>query len=250
MHLPHLIRSRAENFLALREAGTRRALAGTLVAGVIAVFLVSAGTLSAQAATTRASSAGLAAAATPYQNKVLNAAMARVAGGTRVSPDEVQWDGGKIALGVSAADTSSVTPGTCPNEIFGFGITCGSLTCAADFFCAWGAPSSEGDCWMYISADASGFWFDWAEYSGADCGSAGTWSWQNDSPFRVWKEQDHSGGAPAPGDGNLLYDGGTGSGSEWCISPNVGNSDVTDSVSRTLGWIQMTSNTASCPPAS
>ncbi len=242
MHVPHLIRSRAERFSGLRTARLRRAaVAGSLAAGVLAACLATAGTIPAQAATASTASAGHAAAATAYQNKVLNAAMARVAGGTRVSADEVEWDGGKIVLGVSAADSSA----TCatPTAAYGYDFPVSQcLTCESDVFCAWGATSYGGDCWMYISGAASGFWLDWAAYSGGDCGAVGTWSWENETPFRVWKEQGHSGGTEM----GVVWDGGTGSGNTLCIDPNGTDPDDTNGTTRTLGWIQMTSNSDNC----
>jgi hypothetical protein len=200
--------------------------------------------------------ARFAAAATPRQNKVLNDVMTRVAGGTRVSASEVEWDAGRVVFGVSAtADESPETPyckiyfdtgssapaGTCgynaPNSY-------NDLQCQIDYFCAWDAPGENAAavCWMYVSGDAGGLWFDWGLYSGEDCGSTGTWSWNNETPFRVWRESSHSGG---DGLGTYMWDGGSGT-AVWCISPNVNNSDVTDSASRTAGWIQMTSNSAKC----
>ena len=258
MPLRRVIRLRTHKILAQRRTRPRRtALGGILAASVIAVCALVAGTLPAQAAAASPATAAarFAAAATPHQNKVLTDVMARVPGGTRVSASEVEWDAGRVAFGVSApAGESAAATATC-NVYFNTGSnaptgTCGyngvesvnNIHCQIDYFCAWDAPDAIGSCWMYVSGNAGGLWFDWGLYAAEQCDDLGTWSWDNETPFRVWKESSHSGGI---GLGSYMWAGGSGT-AAWCISPNVGNSQVLDSASRTAGWIQMTSNTAKC----
>jgi hypothetical protein len=217
------------------------ALAGLFAAIAIAVCGIAAGTLPAHAATATGSSATrFAAAATPYQNEVLDAAMARVPGGTRVSAGKVEWDGNRIALGV----TTSATTGR-PADSANTSTTADStLDCTSGYFCAWGDPGYGGTCWMYVAGGTLES-FDWAAHSGADCGSVGTWSWKNLSSDRVWKEQDASGGTPVSGR-PYFYTNVKFSGDTWCISPGDSNSNVTDTTSRTDGWIYMSSTTSAC----
>ncbi|HTU74450.1 MAG TPA: hypothetical protein VMG38_13125 [Trebonia sp.] len=220
----------------------------------LAICTIAGGALPAQAAPAKGSPAEFAAAASPYQNKVLDAAMARVPGATRVSASEVEWGGGKVILGVSKPMTSAssltgkVTPLTqvTPAGSGGYSNSMGNtLKCELAYFCAWGQTNEEGVCWVFINAGETGLWFDWASYSGTYCGSVGTWSWLNDTGNRVWKEQGHTGGSSG---GTFWQWDGTGTGNTWCISPLVGNSNVGDTATRTMGWIQMTSNTTQCPP--
>jgi hypothetical protein len=230
-----------------RWARLRRcAVGGMLAASVLALGITGAGPLPAHAATTRDSSAGFAATATSYQNKVLNAAIARAAGGTRVSASEVEWDGGRIILGVSAAGTSAAAaPSITPNTTAEYNIPSDStpLSCTTGYFCAWGTTNAQGYCWMYIEFDISGSFLDWGQYSSDFCGAVGTWSWENMTSDRVWKEQYYNNATQV---GSYVWADGTPSGNNWCISPGVSNKDVTDETTRTLGWIQMTSNTSKC----
>ena len=215
------------------------AVVGLGVAGVVA--------LPGRTAVPGSQAGRFAAAADAFQNKALDSAMEGHPGGTRVSPSEAEWKGGKVILRVSAphapltattmADTTDY--GGCPNT----------------YFCAWSEPgfpevTPDGACEIELSDSfyfGSTYWFDWASFSGSICGSAGTWSWANHSAYRVWKEQYYNEEGtqitPAPGE---EWVGGAGSGNNWCISPYVSNSDVTDQQTREDGWIYLSSNTASC----
>jgi hypothetical protein len=187
---------------------------------------------SAMAATSPARASNrFAAAATPFQNKVIDRVMASHPGGTRVSASEVEWDNGRIGFGVTRAHHASAKPDT-------------TYSCSTGYFCAWGEAGYQGGCFMYVAGGVQ-VEFDWAAYSGDACGSVGTWSWQNETAYRVWKEQDWSGETPISG-ATYFYSGGTDSGNSYCIKPEVSNSDVTAASSREDGWIQMTSNTATC----
>jgi hypothetical protein len=200
-----------------------------LAATVLATGATVATALPASAsATLPASSERFAAAATPLQNKVLQGAMSRVPGGIRVSAGEVEWDGGRIAFGVSVSGGGAGTSGD-------------SLTCTAGFFCAWGAANYTGTCWMWVQGD-SGLQFDWGSYSGAYCGAAGVLSWQNRTPYRMWQEQFSSGGTSQ---GDYFYTGGSPSGETYCINPTSENPDNTSSL-RTLGWIYTSGNMMTC----
>jgi hypothetical protein len=251
MHLPQVIQRRTGKFPGLRKTRSRRAVfLGTLMACMLALSGTAAGVLPAHAAATTDSFA----AATPYQNKVLDSAMTRVAGGTRVSASEVEWDNGRVILGASAPDVSTMltkaatsSNGNCtPSPYYGCnpGIANKGLSCPDGFFCAYGTPNFGGNCWMDISAEWSGYELDWAKYSGAYCLSVGTWSWWNRTDQRVWKEAVFT---DEIWDYPYVAGGGEDSGNTWCISPGVQNTDVTDNVSRQLGWIWMSSNTSPCP---
>jgi hypothetical protein len=184
------------------------------------------------------SAARFAAAATPFQNKVIDRLMARVPGGTRASAGEVEWADGHVRLGVPRSPHGRAAfPGAAKT----FDASSG---CPDDYFCAYGAQEFGG-----CAIAFPGGWqveFDWAAFSGQNCtGDPGTWSWDNETSYRVWKEQDWSGESAVPG-APYYYSGGTDSGNNWCIKPHVSNGDVGDKASRTDGWIQMTANTATC----
>jgi hypothetical protein len=227
-----------------------------LAGSAVAVCALVAGTLPAQAAgaSQATAAARFAAAATLHQNKVLDEVMTRVAGGTRVSASEVEWDGGRIVFGVSAPASEAAANGPC-NIYIDTGSnaptgTCGYngpdsqnvIKCQIGYFCAWDGTLEQGNCWMYVSANAAGLWFDWGLYSAVGCDDLGTWSWDNQSPFRVWKESSHSGGTAL---GTYMWAFGSGTAAR-CISPGALTPQVLDGPSRTAGWIQMTSNTAQC----
>lgn len=246
MKFLQLTRSRANKLAVIRKAWPpRAAIALPLAIAILAVCGAMTGALPAAAATSAKSSAAkFAAAATPFQNKVLDAAMSRVPGGTRVSEDAVAWDHGHLVVGVTAPKGARDEQADAPGVTVGPG---GTLTCSAGYFCAWGAPTFGGTCWVYMVGTV--FEFDWAAYSGADCGSVGTWSWDNETGVRVWKEQSWSGETPLSGD-SYTYTGGTPSGTNYCIDPSGGsNSEVSDETNgtiRTLGWIYVSNNMSAC----
>jgi hypothetical protein len=253
MQLPQVIRRRTDKFSVFRRNRQRRAASASLLAaGMLVICGTAVGALPAHAATITDSSAASAAAATPYQNKVLDGAMTRVAGGTRVSASEVEWDHGKIVMGVSPADASAtaadlMTPDVGPTEFYAYNTQMGSknylTNCSPGWFCAWGSANWQGTCWMYIYDTGAGYELDWAAYSNDWCGDLGTWSWVNATKYRVWKEAAFTNATPAS---TYLWKNGTASGNSWCIGPGDENTDVTDNISRQLGWIQMTSNTSNC----
>ena len=240
MRVTEFVLSRRGNSPARRARPKRTAFGRTFTVSAVALCVIAV----AQGATASDSSAGTV-TATAYQNKVLDAAMAHVPGGTRVSASEVEWDGGSIILGVSAPAAQNSPTGEAG---YGGGLATDTLSCAFDYFCAWGEPNQAGGCWMYIYDIYPNWWFNWGQYASEQyCGDPGTWSWLNDTGDRVWKEQGHTGGSEySP----YVWDGGAGTGSNWCISPHVGNNDVTDRITRTLGWIQVTLNGSKCPPGS
>jgi hypothetical protein len=237
---PQTNRPRMEKFATLREPRPRRlTIAGLLAAIILAVFGTAAGISPAHAATASSpSTARFAAAATSFQNKVIDSAMTTIPGGTRVSTDEVTWDSSRISLRV-AANASETPDNACPS-----GDQCDSNGCPDGSFCVYSQTdfSAPSACAVYV-AGAPPLWFDWGEYSSVYCGDDGTWSWDNNRGYRTWKEQDYSGGTY---NGGYYWSGGTGSGNTWCISPDVSNSDVGDTQTRTDGWIYLSSNTSAC----
>lgn len=193
---------------------------------IIAAALALAVPAHAAGRTSHQSTGRLTAAATPFQNRVLDAALSRIPGGTRVSPGEAVWGGVTLRVSPSAA------------------IPAENSACPANEFCAWNETGFSGTCSVSMNPGTGDF-FDWGAFS-QTCNPAGhgTFSWANNSPDRVWKEQSYSGGTAL---GNFFYTGGgTTSGNSWCISPGDSNNDVTDNQTRTDGWIQMTFNTSKC----
>lgn len=197
------------------------------IIGLLAALLLTLGVaLSAATPASAATAAPAPGGASAFQDKVLDSALANVPGGTRISAGEVKWEGTGIILTVS-------TPGATS-----------SPTCLGGYFCAFSAKNFKGDCAVAMPDDDFTYEVDWAAYSGPACGGLGTWSWENFSGVRVWKEQYFSGYGPTTTP--YTYVGGTPSGNNWCISNGDTNSDVTDKISRTAGWIYMSTNTASC----
>lgn len=169
-------------------------------------------------------------AATAYQNGVISAAMAHMPGGTRVSASKVVWGGGRVVLAVPASINSAGSPDSIGACDFGS-------------FCAWSEPNFNG-CFQEIpTGDSPNLWFNWALFSGLDCSSAGTWSLYNNSDFRGWKEQFHSGGTQLS---QFRWEGGTDSGDNFCVSPGQQISSESNSQHRIDGWMQGTTNPAAC----
>jgi hypothetical protein len=208
--------------------------AGTVSLLAAAVFAASATVATAlpagASATASASAARFAAAATPFQNKVLEGAMSRVPGGTRISAGEVKWDGGRIALEAFAPHAETAAS---PDQGF---------ICYSGYFCAWSSTNYDGSCAFDLEGD-SGYQFNWAVYSGVNCGGAGTWSWQNLTGYRAWKEQYSTGGTDVQ---SYYFINGSPSGLSYCISPGSSNPDVTNATIRTLGWIYTSGNSSAC----
>lgn len=202
------------------------------IIGALSVLASSAGT------TAYAAAPSPAAGATAYQNMVISKAMAHTPGGTRVAAGEVVWTGG-IFLAVPATENGNPITTTDPNA------PDSKSQCPFGDFCGWSEPNFSG-CLMGVPTGFSpSYWGDWGDFSAADCGSQGTRSWFNDSDFRGWKEQHHSGGTPVP---NHMYfwTGGTDSGDNRCISPGNANSNVTDTQNADDGWMQGSTNASSC----
>lgn len=220
------------------------AIAGLVVALATATVQV----LPASAAVTNRLAASLAASATPFQNKVIDQVMARAHGGTRVSASEVRWPDG-VFLGVPTSPTARVSLGGATNSSAAPGLT---SNCIGDTFCAFSKPNFGG-CAVGIGQSDTNLFFDWAVFSDASlqCDEngtvgAGTWSWANETSFKVWKAQGHSGGMPDKILAPWSVQGGSNTGTTWCIPADVQNADVTDTITRTLGWIQMTDSTGPC----
>jgi hypothetical protein len=233
-----------------RKAWSRRpVIVGLLAMAVLALD----GTVSA-ALPANASTAAGSSTASPLQNKVLGAALASISGGTRISAGEDEWNGGRIIVGVTAPTAATSSSSDTPVKIVGDTAIYSQrsqLVCKDGYFCAYGAQQLSGTCWMYIEGGSlnpgDSLELDWAAFSGAYCGRAGTWSWINESTDRVWKEQSFSNGTAI---GYYFYQDGTSSGTTYCIDPfggsNSEESDVTNSTVRTLGWIYMSDNTSAC----
>jgi hypothetical protein len=238
-----------------RLAFLRKARAGrAVIVGFIAAVVLALGGTVSVALPASASTAKLATEASPLQNTALDAALASMPGGTRISAEEASWDGGRLILGVAAPAAADSSPSfVTPAPYYGSPVTNNEqgdqLVCTGGYFCAWGATGWGGTCWVYLESgtlDDYAIEFDWADFSGKYCGSVGTWSWLNDSGDRVWKEQSFSNGLSL---GDDFYQLGTPSGTTYCIDPTGGNSsesDVTSGTVRTLGWIYMSDNTSNC----
>jgi hypothetical protein len=164
--------------------------------------------------------------ATAYQNKVIDRALARVPGGTRISASEAKWpDGVLIAVPVHSDQ----------NEL----ADCLSYTASSDIpdFCGFTDADYDGD---YISAPEADLWYmanyapywvPWGEYFGT-----GMHSFYNSTLTRVWREQFQN-------SGNLLCIdpvGGTGGGNDY-YNTNYNGPDVND------WWVYMSVNYSNCP---
>jgi hypothetical protein len=206
----------------------RTVITGVFAVAVLALFSV-AGGLPAQAATASPSSlARFAATATPFQNKAIDAAMASVPGGTRVGMGEVVWHSDRFSLQVPAVAPTGSAPSARSVR------SDATPSCASDSFCAWSEKGYTG-CKLTAAAGTNDV-FDWADWSKYTCDAAGTWSWDNNSSYQVQKWQYYSGGVSL---GDYFYFGGTVSGNSWCIGSGDKNQDVTDTQSRTEGWIYL-----------
>jgi hypothetical protein len=202
----------------------RRLYLATVVSGLCATLtgmaLLAAPSASAAVPTAPAAPAApgarFASEATAYQNKIIASALSRVPGGTRIAPGEVRWSDG-VVLGVMASpdvDTSNLDD-------------CIGQSAYYDF-CGFTGPDYEGD-WLSVPDDYD--WIAWGSYY-----DEGMYSWFNDTPYRVWREQ-------LQGSGNVL-----------CIDPA---NDVTgdnayyntdyDGPDLDDYWIQISENTADCP---
>jgi hypothetical protein len=126
---------------------------GMLAASVIAACVIVPGTLPAQAAASRATAAArFAAAATPEQNEALDAILAHIPGGARVSASEAEWDRGRIIAGVSASSHAGALAGfpAATGTLSGASGNSQTLTCSSAFLCAWGETNDGGSCWMFV----------------------------------------------------------------------------------------------------
>jgi hypothetical protein len=222
---------------------TRTIAAALVAAAGLAVGYATAGMLPAHAPVSPlpASTARYAAAASSYQNKVISLTMTERPGGTRISADAVRWpDGITLFVPTSAHARVTLTDASAT-------LATGHCLLGSGVFCAFSKPDYAG-CEVDMATGPDDLvWFDWAAYSGTNCGGAGTWSWDNDSAYRVWREQVYSRDTSHYAEGSYFYAyGGTDNSVNSCISPEAADSDVTNTTDRTLGWIQTTSNTAAC----
>jgi len=151
--------------------------------------------------------------ATAYQNKVIEGALARVPGGTRISASEAKWPSGTV-LGVPASPAQ--------DEL---------LTCLNSepelVFCAFSAANYGGNWVAAAQAAGTNYWFPWGQYFP----NQGTRSWYNQTSARVWREQFQN------------------HGNELCISPwpygNYTNSNYSGA-NLYDWWILMTTNESRC----
>jgi hypothetical protein len=231
-------RTRAENESPRRSSRSRRATAAACTIAALGIGTAVAGALPASAEAASQPAAHFAAAATPFQNKVIEKVMERLPGGTRVSSGDVRWrDGVTVAIPTSATARPAFD-GTAKSDA-ATGLT---SNCANSDFCAFDQKGFMG-CSVSIPQTFTNRFADWALFSGTNCGGNGTWSWANETPFKVWKAQGHSGGTQVD---TFDVQGGSNTGTVWCIPAEVQNSDVGDKATRTLGWIQMTASTGAC----
>jgi hypothetical protein len=149
--------------------------------------------------------------ATADQNKVIEGALARVPGGTRISASEVKWPGGTV-LGVPASpDQNNLQKclDTYPSD-----------------FCGFAEPGYEGT-YIVINQTGASTWVKW----GALIDDQGMYSWFNNTTARVWREQfvNH--------------------GNELCIDPTpYGNFTESDYTGPDLNdyWILLSTNGNQC----
>jgi hypothetical protein len=149
---------------------------------LISLTVLTAGT--ARAETNSASPSGasrFASAATPSENAVIDKAMARQPGGTRISATQVKWPDG-VGLVVVASPSQKESQA-------------GALDgCPAEYFCLNVVSSTDPLTWYTIpgydiSKDV--YFYAWGEcspvmYPGCD---SGIHMYDNNTGFRVWLEQ-------------------------------------------------------------
>jgi hypothetical protein len=137
--------------------------------------------------------------ATAYQNQMIEGALARVPGGTRVSADEATWPDGLIV--VAAVSPTATVPSAA-------GISNGvkvpfnpDATCPTYDFCGYTGPDATGTAKEYPGGSGFQPW-----------GVTGTGmkSWTNLTIYRSWREQFQN------------------SGNELCIDP-FGNGNWSES---------------------
>jgi hypothetical protein len=157
--------------------------------------------------------------ATAYQNKVLERALSRVPGGTRISPSEVRWPDGNI-IGVGASPKQSLLNDCLegvPNSL------------PQDAFCGFAGTGYTVAYLFSASASGSGYWVEWGALG------LGMHSWWNNTAYRVWREQFVNSG------NELCIDpaGGTGNGNDY-YNPDYNGPDVNDY------WDWMSVNSSDC----
>ncbi len=189
-------------------ARTRRAVVAVCCAialglGVLAV----AGAGQAQAATSTPSATQFA-AATSYQNSTIARAIARRAGGTRVSAGEVVWGNGALILKVPASPAAQETPGVC---VF-------------TYICTWNTPDYTGSEYEAQDAPYGGtYWFPVGAFLNAEQ------SVINNTNYRYW-----------------MHSQDNGTGSTFCINPFQEYGFVPTSNDHDY-WGQITVNPNNCP---
>ena len=196
--------------------------AATIAGCAVAVGLVGVGAAQAQAspAVARSSAARFAAEATPYQNTSIARAMARLPGGTRVSPSEVKWPGGAVILSVGP---SASTPAPAGSPEF-------ADDCPSGYFCVANGIDFTGNNWAFLNAPdeyGADYWIPWGECPDGPGCDVGIHSWANNSGYRTWLEQFQD------------------SGNELCIS-NGNSESAYEGTDRNDYWILMTTNSAEC----
>jgi hypothetical protein len=108
--------------------------------------------------------------ATAHQNKIIESALARAPGGTRISASEVKWPDGTV-LGVPASsdqDSLNTCLDSLPELVF-----CGFTQ--VNYYGSWLASAQVG----------SDVWVPW----GNIFVDQGMYSWYNQTDTRVWREQ-------------------------------------------------------------
>ncbi len=191
---------------------------GALLVAVVAVFSASGlGAASASAASRPAAS--FASEATANQNKVIEGALARVPGGTRISASQARWPAAGFGLVVPASPAADPLQ-QCLNTV--------NLV----VFCGFTKASWEGN-WVYAyNTNSEGVPTEdiWVPWGGIEPGQ-GMHSWYNQTSTRVWREQFQN------------------SGNELCINPwPTRNSIVSDYTGPDLYdyWFLLTTNENFC----
>lgn len=209
-------------FDSLRARAARRTLIG-LAAGATA--LVSASSAAADA---------VSAAATPYQNATIAAALANNPAGTRVAPAVVSWDAGTVQMVVPSGPGGSTATLSPTATGSGSGANLGALpngsrsSCPSSLFTQWSCVYN-GYSWngTMLEFQDSGYYQNLYQYGGTNWV---TLSWSNTTGDRAWLNQNENHNNP---------------GAELCMTPGGAGSNSFGPWSGDQ-WYYLSNNTSQC----